>query len=83
MKNIQISEKLFYDIARYVILTDEDEVPSAELRNNVIDGITDKLQKIADRELYTQYKTAQSEEEREKARQAYLESKGIPDNFRW
>lgn len=83
MKNIQIPEQLFYDIARYVILTDEGEVPSAELRNNIIDGITDKLQKIADRELYTQYKTAPTEEEREKARQKYLESKGIPDTFRW
>lgn len=83
MKQIQIDEQLFYDIARYIIATDEGETPPQELRNNVIDGITNKLQKITDRELYTTYKTASTEEEREKARQKYLESKGIPDSFRW
>lgn len=83
MKQIQIDEQLFYDIARYIIATDEGETPPPELRNNVIDGITNKLQKITDRELYTTYKTASTEEEREKARQKYLESKGIPDSFRW
>ena len=41
------------------------------------------VQKITDRELYTTYKTAPTEEEREKARQKYLDSKGIPESFRW
>lgn len=83
MKQIQISEQLFYDILHYVIITDERQNITAELRNSVIDGLTEKLQKISDRELYTIYKTAKSEKEREKARQAYLDSKGIPESFRW
>lgn len=83
MKQIQISEQLFYDILHYVIITDEGQNITAELRNSVIDGLTEKLQKISDRELYTIYKTAKSEKEREKARQAYLDSKGIPESFRW
>ena len=35
------------------------------------------------REVYTRYKTAATSEEREKARQEYLEKVGIPENFRW
>ena len=83
MANIQIPESLFYDILRYYVITSEGgEVPE-ELDKRVLDGLTDKVQKIADRELYTAYKTAPTEEEREKARQKYLDSKGIPESFRW
>ena len=42
-----------------------------------------KLNAMVDRELYSKYKTAPTEEEREKSRQEYLERKGIPENFRW
>lgn len=35
------------------------------------------------RELYGKSKTAPTEEEREKARQEYLDRRGIPDSFRW
>ncbi len=82
MKNIQIPEELFFNIIRYITAETNEEM-SKELRNMVIDGLTEKLQKIIDRELYTTYKTAPTEEEREKARQKYLDSKGIPENFRW
>ncbi len=34
-------------------------------------------------ELYAKYKTAPTQGEREKARQEYLEKRGVPDNFRW
>ena len=83
MANIQIPERLFYDILRYYVITSEGEEVPKELDKRVLDGLTDKVQKIADRELYTAYKTAPTEEEREKARQKYLDSKGIPKNFRW
>lgn len=83
MANIQIPESLFYDILRYYVITSEGgEVPE-ELDKRVFDGLTDKIQKMTDRELYTAYKTASTEEEREKARQKYLDSKGIPESFRW
>ena len=38
---------------------------------------------MSDRELYKKYKTAETEEEREEARQKYLDSRGIPESFRW
>lgn len=38
---------------------------------------------MVERELYTKSKTAPSEEEREKARQEYLDRRGVPDSFRW
>ena len=83
MANVQIPESLFNDIIRYyVIISEGGEVPE-ELDKRVFDGLIDKLQKMADRELYTAYKTAPTEEEREKARKNYLDSKGIPDSFRW
>ena len=46
-------------------------------------GLEKKLNAMVDRELYSKYKTAPTEEEREKSRQEYLERKGIPENFRW
>ena len=35
------------------------------------------------RELYTQYKAAPTEEEKEQARREYLDKRGVPDSFRW
>lgn len=45
--------------------------------------LQEKLKRLVDRENYTTYKTAATEEERETARQKYLDSKGIPRDFRW
>ena len=42
-----------------------------------------KLDALVMRELYTKYKTATSEEEREKARREYLDKRGVPESFRW
>ena len=83
MANIQIPESLFYDIIRYYLIASKREEIPEELDKRVFDGLSDKVQKIADRELYTIYKTAPTEEEKEKARQEYLDRKGIPESFRW
>ena len=83
MANIQISESLFYDILRYYLIASKGAEVPEELDKRVFNGLSDKVQKIADRELYTLYKTAPTEEEKEKARQKYLDSKGIPESFRW
>ena len=83
MANIQIPESLFYDILRYYLIASKGEEVPEELDKRVFNGLSDKVQKIADRELYTHYKTAPTEEEKEKARQKYLDSKGIPESFRW
>ena len=63
MANIQIPESLFYDILRYYVITSEGEEVPEELDKRVFSGLTDKVQKITDRELYTTYKTAPTEEE--------------------
>ena len=83
MANIQIPESLFYDILRYYLIASKGEEVPEELDKRVFNGLSDKVQKIADRELYTLYKTAPTEEEKKKARQEYLDRKGIPESFRW
>ena len=46
-------------------------------------GLEKKLDAMVLRELYGKVKTAPTETEREKARQEYLDRRGIPDSFRW
>ena len=77
MSKIQISEELFVDIVKYFLLEQEERLP--EIRR----GLEQKLDDLAMRELYTKYKTAPSEADREKARREYLERRGVPQNFRW
>ena len=45
--------------------------------------INEKMQKLQRRELYTRYKTAESEAEREEARQRYLDEASILPDSRW
>ena len=56
-------------------------------RNSHVDeirmGLEKKLDAVVLRELYEKSKTAPTEEEREKARQEYLDRRGISDSFRW
>lgn len=46
-------------------------------------GLEKKMDSLAQHELYGKYKTAPTQEEREKARQEYLDRRGVPDSFRW
>ena len=46
-------------------------------------GLEEKMEAMVRRDLYTKYKTAPTEEEREKARQEYLEKVGKHRSFRW
>ncbi len=79
MKYIQISESLFSALVKYHLLEIEQENVSLEIKK----GLEEKLETIVKRELYTKYKTAPTEEEREKARQEYLEKVGIQKKFQW
>lgn len=76
MKNVQITQELFLSLVKYHLLeaTGEEEKIKKEL--------TEKLDAMAKRQIYSQYKTAQTEEEREKARQEYLDKVGISPSFR-
>lgn len=76
-KNVTIPEELFVDLVKYFladIRLDEDRIRL---------GLQEKLEAMVKRELYTKYKTAGTPEEREKARQDYLEKVGVPESFRW
>ncbi len=77
MKNIQISQELFVAITKYFLLGQEELSPEIEK------GLALKLDALVKRELYTKYKTAPTEEEREKARQEYLNKIGMHRDFRW
>ena len=77
MKNVQISQELFIALMRYFLLEQEELYP--EIKK----GLEKKLDALVMRELYTKYKTAPSEEEREKARREYLDKRGVPESFRW
>lgn len=77
MKSVQIPEELFIQLVKYHLLDDDlwqDEIKS---------GLERKLENIINRMTYTDYKTAPTEEEREKARQKYLDRKGYREDFRW
>lgn len=77
MRNVQISEELFVDIVKYFLLEQEERLP--EIRK----GLERKMDALAMRELYTKYKTAPSEADRERARREYLDRRGVPESFRW
>ena len=77
MKNIQIPQELFMKLLRYHLLDDDN------CAEDVKNGLEQKMNTMVERELYTKSKTAPTEEEREKARQEYLDRRGIQDDFRW
>ena len=77
MKNVQISQELFIALMKYFLLEQEELLPEIQK------GLEKKLDALVMRELYTKYKTAPSEEEREKARREYLDKRGVPESFRW
>jgi hypothetical protein len=77
MKNVQISQELFMKLLRYHLIDD------FSCEGDIKKGLEQKMDAMVDRELYTKSKTAPSKEEREKARQEYLDRRGVPDSFRW
>ncbi len=77
MGNIQISQELFIALLQYFLADREDLFPDIQKQ------LEKKLDASVRRKLYTRYKTAPTEEEREKARQQYLDQRGVPDSFRW
>lgn len=77
MKSAQIPYELFVDLVLYH-LNGEDDF-GEEIRQ----GLEQKLDAMLNRQLYSQYKTAPNEEQRERARQEYLDRRGVPQNYRW
>lgn len=76
MKNVQISEELFFDLVRYFLNDDTD------LHEDIVQALNDKVDKMVLRQIYSDYKTSQDPTEREKYRQEYLDRIGVPKSFR-
>ena len=76
-RNVQIPYELFFQLLQYFLME------NYESEETIRQGLERKLDTMVNRELYSKYKTAPSEEEQEKSRQEYLDRRGIPENFRW
>lgn len=76
-KNVQIDEQLFFDTYAY-LCEHQDDVIARDLT----DKYTEKLDRIIDREIFSLYKRASTQAEREAYRQRYLDRKGISNSFR-
>ena len=77
MKSVQISYDLFVDLVLYH-LNGEDDFDE-EIRQD----LEQKLDAMLNRQLYSQYKTAPTEEQREQAQQEHLDRRGVPQSYRW
>ena len=77
MKNVQISQELFMNLVKYFYLGMDEYYPEIQK------WIESKIDSMMRRELYTKYKTAPTENEREEARKKYLDEIGVPESFRW
>ena len=77
MKNVQISYELFLELIKYHLLDVESDT------ENIKKQLTNKVDALVMRELYSKYKTAPTEEEKERARKEYLDRRGISEKFRW
>lgn len=85
MKKIQITQDLFVKMIKY-FYGDEFEVGDDELfelYRDIKKGIDQKLDAISRRSYYTEYKTADTDAAREKARKKYLDAVGMHKDFRW
>lgn len=76
-KKMMIDEDLFRMLYQYFIYDRED------LREEISEGLVEKMDRLITRDLYTKSLIAGTYEERESNRVAYLNRKGIPEDFRW
>lgn len=85
MKKIQITQELFVKMLKYFygeeFELDDDEL--CELYREIKSGIDKKLDAISRRSYYTEYKTADTDEAKEKARKKYLDAVGMHRDFRY
>lgn len=82
MKRIQIPEELFARMYHYMHIGN-GSLDTSEDAQTLRKALSDKMDAMSRRSTYTVYKTAQGEQERERARKEYLDKAGIPDEYRW
>lgn len=81
MKQIQISQDLFFDLLEY-FEPQTGKAPEGWQADEIRKQLNIKLDKMLAHLLYTEYKRAPTAEEREKYRQAYLDHRGIFPDWR-
>lgn len=79
MKNVQMPLESFLKLVRYFYIENHEK----ELYEEIKKDIEHKIDSLAKHELYTQYKTADTEQEREQARKKYLDMVGMHKDWRW
>lgn len=77
-KNVQIDFQLFLDLVDYF----SSDSPAPYKTEEIKEKLLNKMDKIANRELFTRYKRTPTGEEREWLRKMYLDRRGILDSFR-
>lgn len=83
-KNVQIPADLWEKLCQFHLHGhDLEEWEVDELWNAIEYGIKLKLEAMARRESYTQYKSGATPDDREAARQQYLDQRGVPGSYRW
>ena len=70
MKSVQIPYDLFVALVGYHLAYDDDYA------EKILQGLKQKLDALVRHELYAKYKTAPAAEERDQARQEYLDKRG-------
>ena len=85
MNKIQITQDLFVKILKYFYSEEFELIDDElfELYRDIKKGIDQKLDAISKRSYYTEYKTADTDETKEQARQKYLDAVGIHKDFRY
>lgn len=67
-KNIQIPESLFVELCKYFLFDVEMDTANIEKQ------LSDKINSIVRRELFTKYRIAQTQEEKEQAWKNYIDN---------
>ena len=78
-KQVQIDWDLFLDLYDFFF---SDEAPEGYEADEIRKKISEKVDKIINRELFSKYKRSPTGAEREAARQEYLNHRGISKSFR-
>ena len=77
-KQVQIPSEALYSLFRYFLIEKNEEDEKL-----IIKALESKLEAMIRHDLYTKSKIAETDEEREKARQEYLDRIGMRESFRW
>lgn len=83
-RNLQIPLELWDELCRFHLQYDQlEEWEIEELWQSIAHRIQLKQDAMNRREAYTQYKSGATPEDREAARQDYLDQRGVPGSYRW